>query len=98
MPSSRSSRRIRRRRRNMGAFDKEIAQVQFWDERLTKAGTRHGLHPYRTIYELVTDVQMMRLIPYTMMPAHYGHWSFGKKYEQWAKQGGFHIFEAVINS
>lgn len=83
----------------MGRFDKHAAQIRFWDERLTKAGTRCGLTPYPTIYELVSDEQMVRLIPYVMMPTHYRHWSFGKRAEEQKRDGGtFHIFEAVINS
>lgn len=82
----------------MGAYDKLISQVRFWDARLTRAGVRMGLKPFPTIYELVSDEQMVRLIPYVMMPTHYRHWSFGKKYEQFAKNRSFHIFEAVINS
>jgi stage V sporulation protein R len=83
----------------MSAFERLKRNLKEFDERLTQAGTRHGLRPFRTIYELVSDEQMIRLIPYTMMPTHYGHWSFGKKYEQQIKESkGFHIFEAVINS
>lgn len=80
-------------------YEKLIKEIRMWDERLTKAGVRMGLAPYPTRYELVTDAQMVRLIPYVMLPTHYRHWSFGKKYEQQMKNGGnFHIFEAVINS
>lgn len=83
----------------MSAFERLKRNLKEFDDRLTAAGTRHGLRPFRTIYELVSDEQMIRLIPYTMMPTHYGHWSFGKKYEQQIKESkGFHIFEAVINS
>src|SRR5271163_4753132 len=83
----------------MSQFRKLIDQIKMWEKRLTAAGIRHGLDPYPTIYELVSDEQMIRLIPYTMMPSHYRHWSFGKKYEQQkASAGTFHIFEAVINS
>jgi len=80
-------------------YEKLIKHIRMWDERLTKAGVRMGLQPYPTRYELVSDDQMVRLIPYVMLPNHYRHWSFGKKYEQQMKNGGnFHIFEAVINS
>lgn len=80
-------------------YEKLIMHIRMWDERLTKAGVRMGLKPYPTRYELVTDDQMVRLIPYVMLPTHYRHWSFGKRYEQQVKSGGnFHIFEAVINS
>lgn len=80
-------------------YEKLIKHIRMWDERLTSAGVRMGLAPYPTRYELVGDDQMVRLIPYVMLPAHYRHWSFGKKYEQQMKDGGnFHIFEAVINS
>ncbi len=80
-------------------YDKLIKHIRMWDERLTRAGVRMGLNPYPTRYELVGDDQMVRLIPYVMLPSHYRHWSFGKKYEQQMKNGGnFHIFEAVINS
>jgi Uncharacterized conserved protein len=80
-------------------YEKLIKEIRMWDERLTKAGVRMGLAPYPTRYELVTDDQMVRLIPYVMLPTHYRHWSFGKRYEQQMKNGGnFHIFEAVINS
>jgi stage V sporulation protein R len=83
----------------MSRYQHLFSQIQLWDDRLTKAGTRMGLAPYPTIYEMVSDEQMIRLIPYTMMPSHYRHWSFGKKYEQQIKESkGFHIFEAVINS
>lgn len=83
----------------MSQYRKLIQQIKMWEGRLTQAGIRHGLDPYPTIYELVSDEQMVRLIPYTMMPSHYRHWSFGKKYEQQKKNSGtFHIFEAVINS
>ncbi len=80
-------------------YEKLIKHIRMWDERLTKAGVRMGLKPYPTRYELVGDDQMVRLIPYVMLPTHYRHWSFGKRYEQEVKNGGnFHIFEAVINS
>ncbi len=80
-------------------YEKLIKHIRMWDERLTKAGVRMGLRPFPTRYELVTDDQMVRLIPYVMLPSHYRHWSFGKRYEQQIKGGSnFHIFEAVINS
>jgi len=80
-------------------YDKLIKHIRMWDERLTRAGVRMGLKPYPTRYELVGDDQMVRLIPYVMLPSHYRHWSFGKRYEEQMKNGGnFHIFEAVINS
>jgi stage V sporulation protein R len=72
--------------------------IMMWDGRLQKAATRLGFIPYPTRYELVTDDQMVRLIPYTMLPSRYRHWSFGKRYEEQAKNFGGHIFEAVINS
>lgn len=83
----------------MAVHDKVIEDIRMWDARLAKAGIRMGLAPYPTHYHLVSDTQMVRLIPYVMLPTHYRHWSFGKKYEQQVKAGGnFHIFEAVINS
>ncbi len=83
----------------MSAHEKVISDIKMWDARLASAGYRMGLAPYPTHYHLVSDQQMVRLIPYVMLPTHYRHWSFGKKYEQQVKAGGsFHIFEAVINS
>lgn len=83
----------------MSAFQRLKKNLEVFDEVLTMEGTRNKLRPFRTIYELVTDLQMLRLIPYTMMPTYYRHWSFGKRYEQQVKTAGtFHIFEAVINS
>lgn len=72
--------------------------IMMWDGRLQAAARRFGLKPYPTRYEMVTDDQMVRLIPYTMLPSRYRHWSFGKRYEEQAKNFGGHIFEAVINS
>ena len=72
--------------------------IMMCDGRLQKAAKRFKLAPYPTRYEMVTDDQMVRLIPYTMLPSRYRHWSFGKRYEEQAKNFGGHIFEAVINS
>ncbi|QQR60086.1 MAG: SpoVR family protein [Candidatus Melainabacteria bacterium] len=78
--------------------DKLITNIRMWDERLTRAAIRRGRRPFPTRYELVSDAAMVRLVPYVMMPTHYRHWSYGKRYEEFAGQGTFKILEAVINS
>ena len=84
---------------NMGVYDRTARSIELMDERMTKAGNRVGLNPYPTDYELVTDEQMVELIPYVMMPVHYRHWRYGKQALQEKKRAGtFHIFEAVLNT
>jgi len=78
--------------------EKLIKNIRMWDERLTRAAIRRGRRPFPTRYELVSDAAMVRLVPYVMMPTHYRHWSYGKRYEEFAGQGTFKILEAVINS
>jgi spore cortex formation protein SpoVR/YcgB (stage V sporulation) len=83
----------------MSVYDKRIREIRWWHTLLAKAGLARGLRPYPVRYELVTDAQMLALIPYTMLPARYRYWSFGKQFEQWKEQmKNSHIFEAVINS
>jgi stage V sporulation protein R len=85
--------------RPMGSFERLKQNLTVLDELLTITGQHEKLAPFRTIYEMVSDEQMIRLIPYTMMPVHYRNWKFGKAYEQAIKEMRFsHIFEAVINS
>ena len=84
---------------NMGVYDRTARSIEILDERMTAAGNRVGLAPYPTDYELVTDEQMVELIPYVMMPIHYRHWRYGKQALQEKKRAGtFHIFEAVLNT
>ncbi len=85
--------------KNMGPYEQTAKSIELIDERMTRAGARVGLRPYPTEYELVTDEQMVELIPYVMMPVHYRHWRYGKQALQQKKQAGsFHIFEAVLNT
>lgn len=86
-------------RTNLGVYEQVGKSIELIDERMTRAGTRIGLAPYPTDYELVTDEQMVELIPYVMMPIHYRHWRYGKQALQEKKRAGtFHIFEAVLNT
>lgn len=82
----------------MSVHDKLIKNIRMWDERLTRAAIRRGRRPYPTRYELVSDEAMIRLVPYVMLPAHRRHWSYGKRYEEFATGANFKILEAVINS
>jgi spore cortex formation protein SpoVR/YcgB (stage V sporulation) len=86
-------------RTNLGVYESIGKSIELIDERMTRAGERIGLKPYPTDYELVTDEQMVELIPYVMMPIHYRHWRYGKQALQEKKRAGtFHIFEAVLNT
>lgn len=86
-------------RKDLGPYERIARSIELLDERMTRAGSRIGLRPYPTEYELVTDEQMVELIPYVMMPVHYRHWRYGKQALQEKKRAGtFHIFEAVLNT
>lgn len=85
--------------KGLGPYEQVAKSIELIDRRMTKAGLRVGLRPYETDYELVTDEQMVELIPYVMMPVHYRHWRYGKQALQEKKRAGtFHIFEAVLNT
>ena len=83
---------------SFGPYDKHIKEFMFWNKRQAKAFKRLGLTPYSGTYQLVTDAQMVQLMPYVMMPTDYRSWNKGKQAKQdEAGASGMHIFEAVLN-
>ena len=84
---------------NLGVYERTGQSIFLLDERMTRAGTRVGLSWHPTDYELVTDDQMVELIPYVMLPVHYPHWRYGKQaLQEKQRKGTFHIFEAILNT
>lgn len=84
---------------NRSTFEKDMNELMIWDARMARAGARIGLKPFPIQYELVTDSQMVQLMPYVMMPTDYRHWSKGKQAERDKDSAKFmHIFEAVLNT
>jgi spore cortex formation protein SpoVR/YcgB (stage V sporulation) len=77
------------------AYDKLLRNLRIIDDRMTRAGHRLGLDPYRTDYDVVTDEVMSQNLVYVAMPVNYSHWRYGKQAQQ-SRAG--HVFEVVINS
>lgn len=81
------------------SYEQFVREITLLDNRMTQAGLRLGLSPYPTDYEMVTDAQMVELMPSVMMPVHYPHWRQGKQALQEKQRAGtFHVFEAVLNT
>lgn len=76
--------------------------LQGWDERIREQALRLGLRPNPQEFEVCDRGQMLGYMAYTGMPAHYPHWSFGKRYEKLKTLHDHGVtglpYEMVINS
>jgi stage V sporulation protein R len=87
---------LRRRRRS--AQKDELRRAQ--DEILAHAEAM-GLHPFQTVFELVSHEEMSEIAAYGGFPTRYPHWRFGMDYEELHKGyswGLSKIYELVINN
>ncbi len=84
------------------ATDWSIEDLKRWDERIREVADGFGLVLRGQEFEVCGQSQMLGYMAYTGMPAHYPHWSFGKRYEKLKTLHHYGLtglpYEMVINS
>src|SRR5215831_2708226 len=81
-------------------IDKEIKELERALERIWEIGTRSGLDPFPTHFEIVPATVMYEIGSYAL-PGRYSHWTFGKAYHRMKTMYDFglsKIYEVVINT
>jgi stage V sporulation protein R len=82
--------------------DWTIGELEKWDARIREAALEMGLELRDQEFEICDREQMLGYMAYTGMPAHYPHWSFGKRYEKLETLHRHGVtglpYEMVINS
>jgi stage V sporulation protein R len=63
-------------------MDWDFELLQEWDEKICKIASEKGLDWFPVSYEICDYYTMIGHMAYSGMPTHYGHWSFGKSFEQ----------------
>ena len=73
-----------------------------WDDKICDLARKKGLDWYPIIYETCDYYEMLGNMSYHGMPTHYGHWSYGKSFEQQHSQYQHGVtglpYELIINS
>tara|TARA_B100001250_G_C19805056_1_gene792892 strand:- start:1505 stop:2803 length:1299 start_codon:yes stop_codon:yes gene_type:complete len=76
--------------------------LQHWDDKICEIAEKHGLDWYPITYETCDYFEMLGNMSYHGMPTHYGHWSYGKSFEQQHSQYQHGVtglpYELIINS
>ncbi len=84
------------------ATDWTLEELQSWDARIRETAEGFGLNLRGQEFEICDQNQMMGYMAYTGMPAHYPHWSFGKRFERQKTLHSYGLtglpYEMVINS
>jgi stage V sporulation protein R len=84
------------------ATDWTVEELKRWDERIREKAAAFGLSVRPQEFEICDREQMLGYMAYTGMPAHYPHWSFGKRFERLKTLHEYGItglpYELVINS
>jgi stage V sporulation protein R len=84
------------------ATDWTIDELRSWDQRIREAAEGLGLTLHPQEFEICDREQMLGFMSYTGMPAHYPHWSFGKRFEKLKTLHEHGVtglpYEMVINS
>jgi hypothetical protein len=84
------------------ATDWTIDELKSWDQRIREAAEGLGLTLHPQEFEICDREQMLGFMSYTGMPAHYPHWSFGKRFEKLKTLHEHGVtglpYEMVINS
>ncbi len=84
------------------ATDWTIGELEEWDARIRRVAQDVGLVLRAQEFEICDRDQMLGYMAYTGMPAHYPHWSFGKRYEKLKTLHRHGVtglpYEMVINS
>jgi len=77
-------------------------ELQEWDERIRRQAEAFGLVLRPQEFEICDRAQMLGYMAYSGMPAHYPHWSYGKRYERMKTLHDHGVmglpYEMVINS
>lgn len=79
-----------------------IADLEYWDERITALVQEIGLNCYPQEFEICDHHEMLSYMAYSGLPSHYSHWSYGKRYEQTKTLYDYGVeglpYEMVINT
>ena len=59
-----------------------VEELRRWDEKIREQVQAFGLSCFPQEFEICDQVQMIGYMAYSGMPAHYPHWSFGKRFEK----------------
>ncbi len=59
-----------------------IDTLRHWDQRIREQVESSGLACFPQEFEICDQNQMLGYMAYAGMPAHYPHWSFGKRFEK----------------
>ena len=82
--------------------DWNLQDLQDWDDKICEIAKKHGLDWYPITYETCDYYEMLGNMSYHGMPTHYGHWSYGKSFEQQHSQYQHGMtglpYELIINS
>jgi stage V sporulation protein R len=63
-------------------FDWSFSLLEEYDEKICKLAKKNGLDWFDIHYEVCDYYSMIGHMSYHGMPTHYGHWSFGKRFER----------------
>ena len=79
-----------------------MKDLEKWDSRIIKLAESNGLDWFPVRYEVCDYYTMIGHMAYHGMPTHYGHWSFGKKFERTHQLYNAGVtglpYELIINS
>ena len=79
-----------------------LLDLEKWEEKALTLAEEFGLKCFQQEFEVCDYEDMLSLLPYTGMPSHYPHWSYGKSYERQKTLYRYGLvglpYEMVINS
>ena len=83
-------------------MDWNFNDLEEWDDKICQLAKDHGLDWFPITYEVCDYFSMIGHMSYHGMPTHYGHWSYGKSFEQQHSQYQHGVtglpYELIINS
>ena len=85
-----------------GEGDWTVEDLQAWDARIREKAVELGLDLFPQEFEICDQDDMLGYMAYSGLPAHYPHWSFGKRFEKMRTLHEVGVtglpYEMVINS
>ena len=83
-------------------MDWDFNLLEEWDKKISNLAKNHGLDWFPITYEVCDYYSMIGHMSYHGMPTHYGHWSFGKRFERTHQMYNLGMeglpYELIINS